>query len=761
MIGQRLLHYEIVEKLGEGGMGVVYKARDTHLDRFVAVKVLPPEKVADTERKRRFVQEAKAASALNHPNIITIYDISSDAGRLFIAMEHVAGKTLDKLIPRNGMQLSEALKVAAQIADALARAHQAGIIHRDLKPANIMVDAHGLVKVLDFGLAKLTEGGISADSATVTIGARTDEGAVVGTAAYMSPEQARGEKVDARTDLFAFGAVLYQMLTGRQAFPGSSTAVIFEAVLNRRPAALRMLSPQTPVHLEEIVDKALEKDRTLRYQSAAHLCADLERLRNTLSAPAAARPEQASIVVLPFENLSPDPDNAFFADGLTEELIADLSKIRALRVISRTSAMHYKGTTKPLPAIARELNVRHVLEGSVRRAGNSLRITAQLIDAATDAHLWAEKYAGTLDDVFDLQERLSRRIVEGLKVALSGGEAVGFAGHPQMNRAAYEAYLRARHEVARYSEDALDRAVTYLQAALDTAGESAFLLGSLAYVYSAYVTGGFRLDEDARRKAEDCATRALALDPTTASAHSALGSLAFMRGDPRRAFSHYQRALSRDWDDSSTVLSFVWTAGAVGRMAASGPITERLMEADPLNAVSHLACAAQLFCEGRYEAAIAPAQIAARFDPGSMIARYVCALVLAANRRFAEAHSILDRWRSETPEHPYLVALTSWVYAFEGRHTESAGLLAGFLANDDLRELMRSDSSGLVLGAEIHALNGDTDEALEWLEHGLANGVINYPYLSTIDPWLNNLRRDPRFDDLMSRVRREWEEFVV
>jgi TolB-like protein len=577
----------------------------------------------------------------------------------------------------------------------------------------------------------------------------------------MAPEQIRGESLDARTDLFSLGVVLYEMAAGAPPFRGATPGAVLSEILTASPPALAALNPEVPAGLERLVHRLLEKDPALRCQSAADLRAGLERFRND-GKPAEPSPqEQASIVVLPFENLSPDPDNAFFADGLTEEIIADLSKIRALRVISRTSAMHYRGTAKPLPAIARELNVRHVLEGSVRRAGSSLRITAQLIDASTDDHLWAEKYTGTLDDVFDLQEQLSRRIVEGMKVVLTAGEAAEIPKHPNLNRAAYECYLRARYEAAHYSRGALDRAASYLQAALEQTGENAFLLASLAQVYAVRVGGGFQLDEDTRRRAENWALRALALDPEMAPAHAALGILIHMRGDPRRAMPHLERALAREWNDANTVFWLVCVAAVVGKTAVSAPPAERVAAADPLNAGAHVALAYQHFVEGRPALAIPPALTALSLDPGSVIGRFVAAQSLAAVGRIEEAHSILDRWREESPDHPYLGALTAWVRAIEGRASESRALLRVLLSDPVVLASVRMDLVGVLLVAEIHALNGDAGDALEWLETGAGRGLINYPYLAGIDPWLENLRQDPRFGALMARVRREWQEFMA
>src|SRR5580704_16884819 len=436
--GVRIGPYEILALLGAGGMGEVSKARDSRLHRTVALKTLPAEKAADADRKRRLLVEARAASRLKHPNIVTIYDISDENGVYFIAMEYGDGVTLEQANTGSGLPLKNAMKYAGEIADALAAAHSVGIVHRDLKPANIIITEDGRVKLLDFGLAKLTELWVPA-AETATLG--TVSGAIVGTAAYMSPEQAEGREPDVRSDIFSFGLVFYEMLCGQRAFRGESWISTLIAVLHNEPRSLREIKATIPPFVEQVVTRCLRKDRTQRFQTML----DVKEALAEAALPGVTKEEAASIAVLPFVNLSADKENEYFSDGLAEEIINALTKVPELKVIARTSAFAFRGKEQDLRTIGERLRVAVILEGSVRRAGNRIRVTAQLIKVADESHLWSESYDRAMTDIVGIQDDISKAIADALKVKLA------VPPRRAANVEAFQSYLRGLYWYQRYT----------------------------------------------------------------------------------------------------------------------------------------------------------------------------------------------------------------------------------------------------------------------------------------------------------------------
>jgi serine/threonine protein kinase/Flp pilus assembly protein TadD len=743
MIGQTISHYKILSKLGEGGMGVVYKAEDLKLKRTVALKFLPAELTRDPDAKERFIHEAQAASALDHPAICTIHEIDdSQADQLFIVMTYYKGDTLRDRIDEGSLPLDEAVKMAIGVARGLGRAHEAGIVHRDVKPGNIMITDRGDVKIVDFGLAKL------AGQARLT---RT--GATLGTAAYMSPEQAQSADVDARTDIWSLGVMLFEMLTGELPFRGDHEAALLYSIVHEDPRALSSLSPDLPAKVSSIISKALQKDPARRYQTTHELIRDLEKL----AASGAPVPRQEkSIVVLPFENLSPDPDQEYFSDGLTEEVISDLSNVHALRVISRSSAMTFKGTKKKVTEIARELDVQYVLEGSVRKAGQSLRITAQLIDAANDAHLWAEKYSGTMEDIFEVQEQVSRAIVAALKLKLTPEESRKIAERPIDNVAAYQCYLRANAEIWRFDARSLDGALAHLEEALEMLGDNALLYSMVAMVYWQYVNLGVA-QEDYIKKAEEYAEKALSLDPDSPQANYVVGMIrAAFYGDVKEALRRFQKTLAVNPHHPDALRFFaIFLIMSAGKFASAMTLMRKYQQIDPLDPWIHLLKGSHYHFEGQYKAALGEFRRYYEKDPGNPMAQFQYAWSLAYNERLDEAFAVIDKSAKITPDNVCTKFGLLWKYGLLRDKEKALGLITPDFVKTCRRDHHWSFFVGLAL-----ALADAREESMDWLENAFNGGFVNYPELSR-DRHLDSLRGEERFQKLLERVKYEWEHFEV
>jgi serine/threonine protein kinase/tetratricopeptide (TPR) repeat protein len=757
--GTRLGPYEVVAVLGAGGMGEVYRARDTRLGRDVAIKVLPAEFAADPDRLRRFEQEARAASALNHPNILVVHDIGSHEGAPYLVSELLEGESLRDRLRDGALPVRTAVDIAVQMAHGLAAAHEKGIVHRDLKPENVFVTRSGHVKILDFGLAKLADSPLSpagaAEASTFADGTRA--GIVLGTVGYMAPEQARGQAVDHRADIFALGCVLYEMLAGKRAFAGDTAADTLTAILNQDPAPLSGLGSGAPPGLQGIVQRSLEKRPADRFSSAHDLALALNAVAEALlTGQLPVESSGKSIVVLPFDNLSPDPENAFFADGLTEELIADLSKVRTLRVISRTSAMLLRGSKKDVPTIAKELNVRYVLEGSVRRAGNSLRITAQLIDAASDTHVWAEKYNGTLDDVFAIQEKVSRAIVDALKLTLTADERHRLAARMIPNVKAFDLYLEARQEAYQgMTERALDRAVRLTSQALDVVGPNPLLYALLAEIEFIYHDQGIHRDEESLRRGESWARKALELEPETAAAFRALGAIEARRGDMVRAIRDLRRA--NELQVSGETLCFLaWRCSEVGEMAEARRYVAEAVAVDPLLWFCRWSQAWVALLDGDFEAALRRWQDALGSKSDELIKTYFSAIFSAYAGRMGEACDLFGQIVDTGAPAFSMVAVA--LRALFRRDTETS---VGLLGNDALRDVARPDKEFSWWLAAGCSFAGQTDEALHWLSNSIDLGFVNHHFFSTIDPFLAALRGDTRFEALMERAREKQRAFGV
>ncbi len=756
LTGRTILHYKILEKLGQGGMGVVYLAEDLNLERKVAVKFLPASISSNPEERQRFKTEAKAAADLNHPNITSVYSIEEADNEIFILMEYIKGVELKDKISSGKLQPAEAVKIAVQIAKGLEAAHKKGITHRDIKSSNIMITEDGKVKIMDFGLAKL-KGGSDL----------TKIGTTVGTASYMSPEQTRGEEVDGRADIWSFGVVLYEMLTGKLPFRGDYEQAVIYSILNEEPEPVSEIDES----LQHIISRALAKNPDDRYQTAGEILSELRTLSEGGSIKKSPKPSRMpwmisavvliliaaalyffvlssknvqetdavqTIAVLPFVNMSSDPDQEYFSDGLSEQLINVLSKNPKLRVTARTSSFAFKGISTNIRTIARTLNVKHILEGGVQKSGNNLRISADLVNVETEATLWSDTYDGTMDNIFALQDSISVSVAEALRAALLGKETVqGQKTDPE----AYNAYLLGNHFYAKQIKDDWEKAAAYYEKALSIDSGYAPAWAGLSVIHSRQADKGYIPVDEGYRKARQEIDKALKLDPDLAAAYSQLGWIKTgYEWDWTGADEAYKRALELEPRNAGAVSGAANLAATLGKFNEAVSLEHRSIEIDPVRLAGYYNLGSYTLYAGLPDRSIAMLRKCLELNPEFPgVYTSIGTAYIVKGRPDSALVSILMEtepfWQS------YGLAL---VYYALAKKKEADNKLSDFIK--------KYQYGGAYQIAEIYAYRNEKDKAFGWLERAYIQRDGGLAQIKG-DPLLRNIEKDPRYAVFMKKMK--------
>ena len=753
--GTRLGHYEVISPLGTGGMGEVYLAQDVRLGRRVALKVLPAAFADDQDSLARFIREAKAASALNHPNIITIHDIGDAAGTYFIAYEFVDGRTLRDVARSAPLDAATAIDIGIQVASALADAHRAGIVHRDLKPDNVMIRATGLVKLLDFGIARLSRPA-EADVTVTAMPGQTLGGMLIGTPQYMSPEQARGLDVDQQTDLFSFGALLYELLSGTSPFAAGTATDIIVAVLTREPPPLTKVPPAVAA----IVGRALQKDRAQRYATATELLRDLTNAKQALGPAKALGPEgrsatadaMTSLAVLPFANMSADVDHEHFCDGLAEELLNALSKIDALKVAARTSAFTFKGKSVDVGTIARTLGVTSVLDGSIRRSGNRLRISVQLVNAADGYQVWSERYDREMRDVFELQDEITLAVVAALKLKLFGEERAAVLKRYTDNAEAYELFLKGRHHSYKYTAQGWQRAIEFFEKAIALEPDYAPAYAGIAASCGCQWFFGILPAESVIPRCKAANARALAIDDGLADAYLSLAMTTFFYDwDWRGADQTFVRSIELNPNNSEALSYYALFLVFDGRVEEAMAASRKALALDPLAPLINMNVGWTYFAAGRPVEASHQAAKMIENDPDFYGAYWLQGAIHLSAGEYLAAVGQLQSAVS-LGGHQVVVADLASACSLAGATGEATAIL------DRLVDLRRHHYVPAICLARVYSRLGNTTTAIEWLEAAFAERNGEMVFLeqeiagAAADDPLRQMGGEPRIRTLLDSM---------